>query len=206
MPEQSQTIGDRISFTRSSDELTIIITQQIPRRKETIFLLWLVALGVAGVAFVFYWLNNPAGSSDRIFFMICTAFIAFFLVRYGKVFLWRKIGREMIRIKGEEMSLKNAFGTYGRAQFFNTNNIHKFGVIPYDFTKFGQFMDRAFWEMGGEMLGFEHGGRKYRFGKQLDEREAERLARVIDKGLREIPKLHRQRQKTARKEAERNDQ
>ncbi len=206
MPEHTQTIGDRVSIQRSSHELTVVITQQISRKKETLFLLWLLALLVAGGAFIFYWINNPAGSSDRVFFMICTAFITFFLVRYGKVFLWRKIGREMIRIKGEEMSIKNAFGTYGRAQFFNTNNIHRFGVIPYDFTKFGQFMDRAFWEMGGETLGFEHGGKKYRFGKQLDEREAERLARVIDKGLREIPKLHRKQQKAALKVSESSDQ
>lgn len=206
MPEQTQTIGDRISFDRSANELTVVITQQISRKKETIFLLWLLALLLAGGAFINYWISNPAGSSDRVFFMVCTAFIAFFLVRYGKVFLWRKIGREMIRIKGEEMSIKNAFGSYGRAQFFNTNNVHRFGVIPYDFTKFGQFMDRAFWEMGGETLGFEHGGRKYRFGKQLDEREAERLARVIDKCLRDIPKLHRKKLKANLKKEEAGDQ
>jgi hypothetical protein len=200
MPEKKGSIGERITFERSGDTLTVVITQQISRRQESFFFAWLMALVAVGGAFIFYWVNSPAGSSDRIFFMTCTAFVLFFLVRYGKVFLWRRIGRELIRIKDEEMTIKNAFGSYGRAQHFDTTAIKRYGVIPYDHTKFGQFMDRAFWEMGGETLGFEYRGKKIRFAKQLDDREAAQLGRVIEKGLSEIPANYRRKKKAEEKD------
>ena len=197
MAERTQTIGERIQFKRSPAELQVVITQQIPRHKEAIFFAWIVALFCALFAFIYLWLTSPSESDQRIFFAVGSAFVTFFVVRYGKVFLWRRMGKEMIRIREEELTIRNAIGSSGRPQVFQTDNIRKFGVIPYDFTKFGQFMDRAFWEMGGETLGFEHFKSKIRFGKQLEEKEAKQLARVIEKALVEIPKRTRAKKKKA---------
>lgn len=195
MPDKMQQIGDRIHFNREPDHLRVEITQGISRRKESIFFAWLVALFVSFSAFCWYWFNSPEQSSDRIFFAVGAAFVMFFIVRYGKVFLWRKIGREILTIEKDVLVIKNAFGKRGKEERFDTQQIRKFGVIPYDFTKFGQFMDRAFWEMGGETMGFEHRNAKIRFGKQLEDQEVKQIARVIEKGLVEIPKRYRKSQK-----------
>ena len=180
-------ISPRVSFMRTDERLTVVITQEVTRLKESLLFIWAVAwLLVVGV-FIYFWLHSPAGSNDRIFFAISTAFGSYFLVKVVKVYLWRKIGREMLMIQGEELSLKMAWRDYGKPKHFNTNSVRKFGLIPYDITKFGQFAERSFWTIGGDALGFEHHKTKVAFGKQLDNDEAKQIARIIEKALREIP-------------------
>lgn len=180
-------ISPRVSFVRTDERLTVIITQEVPRIKETLLFIWAIAWFLVVGVFVYFWLRSVPGSSDRIFFAISTAFGAYFLVKAIKVYLWRKIGRELLMIQGEELSLKMAWRDYGKPKHFNTQNIRKFGIIPYDITKFGQFAERSFWTIGGETLGFEHHKTKVAFGKQLENDEAKQIARIIEKALREIP-------------------
>lgn len=189
-------LTDRISFVRKPDELTVVITQEIPRAKEALLFAWLCAWALVGGAFIYYWRMAPAGSSDRIFFAISTAFWLYFFVRTVKVWLWRRMGKELLRVHGENLMIKDAYGRWGKPRDYHTDRIRKFGVIPYDFTKFGQFMDRSFWVIGGEALGFEYNGKKIVFGKQLADRDAVQLARIIEKALREIPARTRREQKS----------
>jgi len=184
---QPKFISPRVSFVRTDERLTVIITQEVSRLKESLLFIWAAAWLAVLAVFVYFWMHSLPGSSDRIFFAISTAFGAYFLVKAIKVYLWRKIGRELLMIEGEELSLKMAYRNYGKPKHFNTNNIRKFGLIPYDITKFGQFAERSFWTIGGETLGFEHHKTKVAFGKQLENDEAKHIARIIEKALREIP-------------------
>lgn len=191
MSDQPKMLSERISFLRKPEELTVVITQQVSRGKEALLFTWLLAWFFVGSVFIYFWLHTEPGSSDRIFFAVSSAFWAYFFVKILKVFIWRKIGKELIRLKGEQFSIRNAYGKFGRPQLYHTERMKKFGVIPYDFTKFGQFMDRASWVIGGDMLGFEFNGKPIGFGKQLSEKEAAQLGRIIEKALREIPARHR---------------
>lgn len=156
--------------------------------KEALLFAWLVAWFSIGSIFIYYWfVVSEPGSSDRIFFAISTAFWLYFFVKIFKVYLWRKLGKELLRIKDEQLSYRMAFGQFGKVHNYHTEQIKKFGTVPYDFTKFGQFMDRSSWVIGGDMLGFEYRTKKVLFGKQLENQEARQLARIIEKALREIP-------------------
>lgn len=189
MPENTSPkfISSRVSFVRTDERLTVVITQEVSRFKESLLFIWAFAWLLVVSVFIYFWLHSLPGSSDRIFFAISTAFGAYFLVKAIKVYLWRKIGRELLMIKGEELSLKMAWRDYGKPKLFNTNNIRKFGIIPYDLKKFGQFAERSFWTIGGDTLGFEHHKTRVSFGKQLENDEAKLIARIIEKALREIP-------------------
>lgn len=198
MSEQPKMLTERISFIRKPDELTVVITQEIPRAKEAMLFAWLCAWALVGGVFIYYWRMAPAAYTDRIFFAISTAFWLYFFVRTIKVWLWRRIGKELLRIHGETLSIKDAYGKWGKARMYTTDQVRKFGVVPYDFTKFGQFMDRSFWVIGGESLGFEYRGKKIVFGKQLSDRDALQLARIIEKALREIPARARREEKEQR--------
>jgi hypothetical protein len=196
MADAPKMLSDRISFSRDPEKLTVVITQEIPRSKEALLFAWIVAWMGVGSVFIYYWMIADTGSSDRIFFAVSSAFWVYFFVRIFKVILWRKIGRELIMVKGETLTITNAYSKFGKPQHYHTGNVQRFGVIPYDFTKFGQFMDRASWVIGGETLGFEHLGRKVLFGKQLGDREAAQLARIIEKALREVPARYRRDQRS----------
>ncbi|MFT4777512.1 MAG: hypothetical protein ACJAU0_000470 [Flavobacteriales bacterium] len=180
-------ISDRVSCMRKPDELTVVISQEIPKKKEALLFSWLMMWIVLGGVYIYYWFISKPESDQKLFFMVVLAFWAFFLYRMGKVFFWRRAGRELIRIKEETITIKNAFGKYGKARLYQIENIKKFGTIPYDFTKFGQFLDRSFWEMGGETIGFEHFNKGVAFGKQLSENESKQLAKIVLKAMKEIP-------------------
>ena len=144
-------------------------------------------IGGCFIAFVFYFFTSPPESDEKIFFAVTIAFWAFFFFRMTKVFYWRRAGRELLRIREDNLTIKNAFGNYGKARLFQIENIQKFGTIPYDFKKYGQFLDRSFWEMGGETIGFEHFGKAIRFGKQLSDQESKQLAKILQKAFKDIP-------------------
>lgn len=186
MSAEPKRISDRVSFKRTDDELTVIITQQTTPLYLTLMILWVALWVFVGVVFIYNW-QTTADQNERFFYAVCSAFWAYFLVKGGKVVAWRLYGKEMLRVFETELSIKNAFGTYGKAQFYATENIQKFGTITYDSTKFFQFMERAPWIMGGETIGFQYLRKRIQFGKQLDDKEAKELARIIDKALREIP-------------------
>lgn len=179
-------ISDRISFVKKPDELTVVISQEIPKKKEALLFTWIMAWLFVGIAFIFYFFTSPPESDEKIFFAVTVAFWAFFFFRMTKVFYWRRAGIELLRVKEDYLTIKNSFGKYGKARMFQIENIQKFGTIPYDFTKYGQFLDRSFWEMGGETVGFEHFNKSIRFGKQLSEKESKQLAKLLDKAMRDI--------------------
>jgi hypothetical protein len=178
-------IGQRISYAWHPDALTVIITQEIPRRQRLMLEVWFAAWLMAGAGFGQAW-RMATTADERMFFMICIAFWTYFAFRVGKVVLWRRMGQEMIRVNAEGVSIKNAFGTFGRAHFFLKDNIKRLEVVRRDKTKFLHTLDQSFWIIGGDALSFQYFRKSIVFGKQLSEREAGALAKVIDKALRKF--------------------
>jgi hypothetical protein len=180
-------IGNRISVVRSKEDIVITITQQIQRWQETLLMTWLAAWTFCGVVFIKYMIQSPH-SSDRIFFAICTAVWMYFFYRIAKVFLWRKGGREIIRIHEGKISIINAYWKNGKAEDFYMQNIFKLGKVTSSPTNFLAFLDDSFWIIGGERVGFNYGTSKIRLGKQLASKDAELLVRVIESGMKEFSK------------------
>jgi hypothetical protein len=66
------------------------------------------------------------------------------------------------------------------------DNIKRLEVVRRDKTKFLHTLDQSFWIIGGDALSFQYFRKSIVFGKQLSEREAGALAKVIDKALRKF--------------------
>ena len=177
-------IGKRISVTRLKDEMTIEITQQVERWQEAALLGWLGAWAFCGVAFIYYTFAST-DSSQRMFFAVLTAVWFYFFVRITKVFFWRKIGKEIINISHGNMYLKNAYGKKGKQEMFSFESITNLGLVKIESTNFFAFLDDSFWIIGGDRVGFNFGKEKIRLGKQLPERDAELLVRVLESAMKE---------------------
>lgn len=184
-PASPTSIGERISYAWHPDALTVIITQEIPKRQRVMLEAWFGAWLLAGGGFWQAW-RMATTADERMFFMVCLAFWTYFAFRVGKVVLWRRTGQEMIRVTADGVSIKNAFGTWGRAQFFLKDNIKRMEVVRRDKTKFLHTLDQSFWVIGGDALSFQYLRKSIVFGKQISEREASALAKVIDKALRKF--------------------
>lgn len=180
-------IGKRISVLRSKEDIVITITQQIERWQEALLITWLMAWTFCGVVFIKYAIETTV-FSDRVFFIIASSLWLYFFVKIVKVFLWRKGGREIIRISKGKLEITNAYWRRGLPETFFLRNIFKLGLIKRDPGNFLAFLDDSFWVIGGERVGFSHSGNKIRVGKQLSVKDAELLIRVIESGVREFSK------------------
>lgn len=180
-------IGKRISVVRSKQDIIITIGQKIERWQEALLVTWLLAWTFCGVVFIKYAIQSPS-QSEKIFFIVSTALWAYFFVRIFKVYLWRKGGREIIRISQGQLELMNAYWKRALPETFPIKSIFKLGVIKQDPGNFFAFLDNSFWIIGGERIGFNFNGTKIRFGKQLDPKDTELLLRVVESGIREFGK------------------
>ncbi len=184
----TKSIGQRISYAQHTDSFTVVITQEIPQTSFRLLCAWWFAwCGIGGV-FIWQWSITQI-ADERVFYAICIAFWAYFLFRVGKVIAWRKWGKELIRITPHALSLKNAFGSYGRAFEIPLNSIDRMEVVKPDPKKFLQSLDQSFWIMGGDRLFIKSKAKRIPLGKQISEREAGALAKVIDGAIRKMRKL-----------------
>ncbi len=181
-------IGKRISVLRSKDDIVITISQQVERWQESLLLAWLLAWAFCGGVFIMYSFIAKE-FSERMFFIICVGAWLFFFIRLVKVFLWRRGGREIIRISKGKVSLINAYWKKGKPEVFSMQHIFKLGLIKNEPTSFFAFLDNSFWIIGGDRIGFNYSGEKIRFGKQLSVKDSDLLVRVIESGIKEFGKI-----------------
>jgi hypothetical protein len=180
-------IGKRIRVLREKDAIQIEINQKIERWQEAMLFIWITAWTFCGGVFLYY-AFNASSQSEQIFFIISSSLWLFFFIRITKVFLWRLIGQEIIRISREGVSIRNAFGSWGKKELFQHHNIFKPGLIKRDPASFLAFLDDSFWIIGGERVGFSYSGRRVQLGKQLTVHDAELLLRVMESAIREYKK------------------
>lgn len=180
-------IGKRISVVRSKTDIVISISQQIERWQEALLVMWLAAWTFCGVVFIKYLIYAQNGS-ERFFFGLSSVLWGYFFAKIARVYLWRKGGREIIRLSEGKLTLINAYWKKGKPEDFKLHNIHKLGLVKSDATSFLAFLDNSFWIIGGDRVGFNYGSQKVRLGKQLSTPDAERLVRTIESGMREFNK------------------
>lgn len=174
-------------FSKNKQGIQVEISQKVDRLKETLLLTWLAAWSFCGGVFIYFLLISP-DRNERIMLGIMLALWSYFEFRIGRVFIWRKFGKEVLSIVQGEFTIENRFFKKGKLQKFNLQHVKKFGLNKQKATSFLGQLDNSFWVMGGDRFAFSYMGRHYQFGKQLGEKDTRSLAMVLEKGLREFNK------------------
>jgi len=184
-PAEPVHIGTRTTWLRHPDALTVVITQEVPPKTFLAIAVWYGGWVLAGAGMA-YGAATAASADERLFLVICLAFWAFFAVRIGKVLLWRRIGRESLRVKAGALTYKRAWGTWGRAEEFDLADVTRLEVVKRDPRKFLEVLDIEPWIIGGESLRMRYRGRTVPMALQLEAREAAALAAVLDRAIAEF--------------------
>lgn len=172
-------IGARITFEQDQDSLRIRIQQHIPSAQMSLLTAWLVAwLGLEALV-LYFWSQDPAQGNAWLGYAIYSAFWAFFAFRIGKVWLWRTRGQEVITVDRKGLSIALAFGQRGLPDFFAHGTYRLPSKIQENPQQILRTFETAFWSMGGETLQFDSGKRTMVLGKQLDERDADALLKMM---------------------------
>ena len=184
MEKAQGSIGDRITYAwqdrgTEAEELRIRITQGTSASNMAMLSVWMVLwLGLEATV-VYFWLQDSSEGNAALGYAIYSAFWAFFAFRIGKVLLWRLRGSEVVTVDRRGISVALVFGQRGLPDFFAHGSYKGLSRIEENPTQILRTFEKAFWSMGGETLQFSGGKRTMVFGKQLTDRDAEGLLRLI---------------------------
>ena len=178
------TMGGRIAFRWSrrgteSEQLRVDITQQTSARNMALLSVWLLLWLSLEAVVLYVWTQEPTAGNAWLGYAIYSAFWAFFAFRIGKVWLWRRRGTEVITVDRRGVSVAMAFGQRGLPDFFAHGTFKDLRRVEENPTQIMRTFEQAFWSMGGETLQFNAGRRTMVFGKQLGNRDADALLRLL---------------------------
>lgn len=179
--QQAKFESDRISVASSKELLEITISGKIPSGQLTMLTAWLLAWTIAG----FYVISQVFSfSGDQlIYLLVWLGFWAYFEYRIGTAWLWRKFGKEVFRIEGDETQLRFEVSYGGRATAFKTEDLRNFKNLENDKGKFVKSFFSSYWVVGGETIGFYHKGKLHTFGRQITSGDADKLISLIQKRI-----------------------
>lgn len=177
-------ISERISFRKSPDETTIIITGKIDRSKESLLLAWILAWSFCGIL-ILVSLFGDFPREQKLYFIIFLSFWAYFEYKVINVFRYRKWGKEYLRIADGKLSIKRSISKIAKANEYFIENIKNLSIIEKNNKNFFQQLEQSFWTIGDEAVSFECLGKYIKFGIQLDKNEANKLFKLIKEELKQ---------------------
>lgn len=178
-------IGERISYVDKNEVFTVVITPLKNKGKEALLFAWVMAWTLCGVYFVYYLSIVEEEQTKRAVF-IMLAFWAYFEFLGVKALLWRKYGKEMIRITSDQLSIKNAFKSYGKARQFHTENISNVEVVDVNESGYKHQYGQAYYSTKGERIAIKYVEKYIGIGKQLELSEAKELAKVLNQKIKHL--------------------
>lgn len=143
-------------------------------------------------AWVFMWMAigasvlinyNSLGLDENqtIFIWVFLAFWAYYAVRVTRSWLWLMWGKELIKIDEVAMTYKRSIRKYGKATPYYLENIQKMRVSTPKENSVQAAWEKSPWIVGGERMEFDYMGRLVRFGRKLNEKDAELLFKFLTK-------------------------
>ena len=182
----NKTIGKRISIAEHSDATTIVIDAKIPPSQQIALEAWFGGWLVLG-GLISYGAYSSQGDEMTVL-LVCLVFWSYFFVRILKVILWRRIGKEIIRINEKNLLVKNAFKTRGKDRFYDLKLVGSMKAIIRKETSLLGSLDQSFWIFGGDNVHFNYLGKTHVLGKQLKESDALQLCNFLNKSKAKFSK------------------
>ena len=186
-------IGDRISTFTDKNYTSIIIYPKRERWKEALLLAWVIGFTFVGLYMIFLLffgldtIDNSGIKSDpqevlrnqKIYLSVFIGFWLYFEYKVVYGLLWLLFGKELIKIDGEKLTLKNSIFSLGKAKKYFNDNIKKIELIEQKPFSFGFDYENAFWRKGTDSLIFKYLTKDIAFGKKLNEKDAKLLMRFM---------------------------
>lgn len=186
-------IGDRISTFTDKNYTSIIIYPKRERWKEALLLAWVIGFTFVGLYMIFLLLfgldtiDNSGIKGDpqeilqnqKIYLSVFIGFWFYFEYKVVYGLLWLLFGKELIKIDGEKVTLKNSIFSFGKAKKYFNDNIKKIQLIEHKPLSFGFDYENAFWRKGTDSILFEYLTKTITFAKKLNEKEAKLLMRFM---------------------------
>ncbi len=181
--KKDQFESERISVNESPEQLEIVISGKVPQNQFVMLSVWLIAWTFAGGYVISQLFSNLPGNT-RIFMFVWLVFWFYFEFKVGSAWLWRKYGREVLRIRADKTELRFELAYGGRGFEFNTPEIRNLSNMEQQKGLFVKNYFSSFWVIGGETIGFYYQGKLHLLGRQISQKDTELLMQKIGHRLK----------------------
>jgi len=171
-------IGERISIKQKESELSIVILAFSNKTKNFLLLSWLILWTLSGVIVIMQYatISDPNTKAAIIAWM---GFWAYFEYVITKAFLWRKSGKEIIKLRDNKFFYKRDIARKGNIKVYEYDFIKNLRIIETKESSFMENLNHSYWVIAGEKLAFDYYGKEIKFGIQLQDCDAKMLLKCI---------------------------
>jgi hypothetical protein len=175
-------IGKQISINRQESVLSIVILSVKEKAKNIALLAWLFLWSVCGViVFTQYFITSDLNIKAVI--IVWLGFWIYFEYKIVRAYLWRKQGKELIKIKEGKMLYKKAISGKEKIKDFFLENIKNIRLIEIQENSFMEIIGNSYWTISGEKIAFDYLGSEIRLGLQLSDEDAKALIKLLKSKL-----------------------
>jgi hypothetical protein len=175
-------IGKQISIQKQEDTLSIVILSLKDNTKNLFLLVWLFVWSVCGViVFTQYFTTTDLNVKSII--IVWLGFWVYFEYKIFRAYLWRKQGKELIKIKGDKMTYKKAISGREKTKEYFLENIKNLRIIDVPENSFMEIIGNSYWTISGEKIGFDYLGGEMRFGFELNNEDAKTFLKLLKSKL-----------------------
>jgi hypothetical protein len=181
-------IGTRISFNDSKNKLTIVIEPEKNVLVNSLMGAWLSMWITIGIIVIWSLLELKLKEQEKIILYIFLVFWTYYAVKVTRSFLWLLFGKELIKIDEISLTIKKSIKSYGKSVPYYFENISNMKYDIPELTSIQSIWESSPWVNGGERFSFDHFGKLIKFGRKLEQKEAQLLSNLIAKKIKERTK------------------
>ena len=187
-------IGDRISTITEKKYTSIIVYPKRTRWKEALLFAWVIAFSIVGFYMLYLLIGGGLEKIDntglegdsaellrnqKIYVGVFVGFWIYFEYKVVKGLMWLTLGKELISITTDSLTIKNSILSYGKSHSYFFENIKGMGLVEHQKLSFGFDYENAFWRKGTDSIIFEHRTKSISFGRKLNDHDSRLLYRYI---------------------------
>ena len=175
-------IGKQISVKHSEKELSVVILSFKNKLKNALLFFWLFIWTICGIiVFTEYFLIVDYNS--RALIIVWIGFWIYFEYKIFKAYMWRKLGKEKIKIRDGKFLYKRDVGGKGKIKIYEIDFMKGFRIIKKKEDSFFENLNNSYWAIAGDRLAFDYYGKEIKLGIQLDDADTKTLFNLIKKKI-----------------------
>ncbi len=176
-------VGKRISILRKEDELSIVISATENRSPVITWLIWNVLWTFCGVYIMMQYFSETE-ESRKLFYIVFAGFWIYFEFRGLKALFWKLKGREVIKVRGEELLIGKRIFSKGKAMRFTLEEVRDLKMTDKKDTSPVAILKSIDIFSPRDVLSLSYFGKEYKFGDGLNEEDADALADLLIKEVK----------------------
>ncbi len=175
-------IGKRISILRKENELSIVVLSLMDKVKSRLLFVWFFLWSLSGLVILSQIFIMP-DPNTKIAIIVWMGFWTYFEYKIFTSYLWRKSGKEKIKIRENKLFVKRDVSGRGKIKAYEIDFIKDLRLFETQENSFFENLNNSYWVVAGERLTFDYYGKEIKFGIQLEDVDAKALLKLIKKEI-----------------------